>query len=380
MAIQTQGHRVSVMPGFTPVDPSLVAFNPQAITSGALTAIQIAQQLQRKRAFDIQQAELAATRDARIAEELARSGIVTQTAPGVIGATNARNLSTVQIQPSATDLAIAGNQAGLGDIQFREQMRPLTQDTLRMGIEAKNANAPYETDLLFGQTDRGLQDVRLANELAPLTNQLAVAQTTQKLDELPEDKALNDRLKRAEANLKEAQAEAAKAQADYTKRDRPKAGQDATDQLQKQLGHVEQSIQRLENSKVINPSVDNNGMPVPLVQYQGQTRGPDGKVLTDQSSFLGIPFGSATPKKLNPVAEQKSAELARLYALRDELNGRLTAGVAQDAGVSLTQVVAPAPAAPPATSTDRPLTPAEAAKLPPGTPFIGTDGKRRVRN
>jgi hypothetical protein len=378
MAIQTKGHQVSVMPGFTPVDPTLVAFNPQAITSGALSAIQIAQQLQRKRAFDAQQAELAATRDARIAEELARSGIVTQTAPGVIGAANARNLSTVKIQPSATELAIAGNQAGLGDIQFREQMRPLTQDTLRMGIEARNANAPYETDLLFGQTDRALQDLKIASELAPLTGQLAVAQTTQKIEDIPEDKSLSDRLKKAEANLREAQAEAAKAQAEYTRRDRPRAGQDATDQLQKQLGHVEQSIQRLENSKVINPSADNNGMPVPLIQYQGQTRAPDGSVIIDRPSFLGMEFGAGTPRTLNPVAEQKSAELARLYALRDTLNQRLTAGVAQDAGVSLAP--APVKAAPATTSTDRPLTPAEAAKLPPGTPFIGTDGKRRIRN
>jgi len=81
MAIITQGHRLSNLPRYTPVDPSLVAFNPSAATSGIMDALRVGATLEKIKADRAAAEELAATRDARIAYENATKGAATRVAP-----------------------------------------------------------------------------------------------------------------------------------------------------------------------------------------------------------------------------------------------------------------------------------------------------------
>ena len=79
--ITTQGFRLSNLPRYTPVDPSLVAFNPSAATSGIMDALRVGATLEKIKADRAAAEELAATREARIAYENATKGAATRVAP-----------------------------------------------------------------------------------------------------------------------------------------------------------------------------------------------------------------------------------------------------------------------------------------------------------
>lgn len=339
------------MPQYTPVDPRLVAFNPQQLTAGALSTIELANELSKRKAFLAQQAELEATRHGRLAAE------------------NTVNQSVVNVRPhqDIASIALAQNRAAvlpgqteaeLADQSFQAQRRPRVQDIQLTKDMVDEALGPIAGDLALGQARHGLTKLDIAKELDPLKGQLEVAQTEDTLASLPEDKARNDRLKNAKAKLEEAQAELAEANADYVKRDKPKA--DAANRNLTELKNIQLQIQHLENGGVINPNSDNLGKPMPLIQYQAQTRGPDGNLIVNK----GFPiFGTDTVMKTNPEAEQRSAELKGLYALRNSLTEQITGG---------SKASTQAPSAK--------LSAADAAKLPKGTKFIGLDGIERVRN
>lgn len=66
MAIQTQGHVLTNLAQFTPVNPRLAAFNPGAAMDGASEAVQLARGIEELRAYRAAQRELADTRIKRV--------------------------------------------------------------------------------------------------------------------------------------------------------------------------------------------------------------------------------------------------------------------------------------------------------------------------
>lgn len=364
MAIQTQGHQVQVMPQYVAPNPGLIAFNPQQISNGVLSSLQIADALARRKAFLDQQAELEATRQARIDAELARSGILTGTAQGQIAGTNAQNQSLVNTLPAtdAAKIATANQLAAitpaqtpglLADLAFKEEIRPLFQSN-------QVVKAQQEQTLNPVRFDTELTTLRAQQDVAPVQAELTLAQAQQQLASITEDKKLTDAQKLAQIRNLNASARASEAQAAYTERDRPRAG---GPDLMNQLRDVQAQIQSLEKSPVVNPNLDNEGMPVPLIQYQAQTRGPDGMpVLVDAPGL----FTGDRPVTLNPAAEKTASQLQQLYQLRDQLTQAVSGGPSATAKA--------APSTTPKAITSK----AEFDALPSGSPFI-FNGKAGVK-
>jgi hypothetical protein len=372
MAIQTRGFGANVMPQFVAANPELVAFNPNAVTGGVLSTIQIADMLAKRKAFLQQQAELEATRDSRLGAENARNQALISVAPRRALSDIALADKTSALAPSETDVGLAQNKGALADIAFKEGIRPHMEEAARIAAEAQAAAAPGMADVTMAAPGLAMTKINADLSTIPGKAALDAAKSEEELTSLPEDTARNDKLKDAKIALDLAQAEYNKANASYLNRDKPKSG-NGVDELQKALGHVETSIQRLENAKVVNPNTE-GGFPVPLIQYQNQVHDQNGGVLSGYKfSNPGI-LGSSQPLLTDPRAERNAQELKRLYSLRENLSSQLTNGVAESAGIS----VAPPPA-PAQSSGAKVYTPAEAAKLPAGTVFTGTDGKQHVR-
>jgi hypothetical protein len=98
--INTSGHQVSVMPQYTPADPNLLAANPANMLQGALQAIQMQGALAELKAFQRDQAEKAALAGLRV--NASASGYRESAA---------RSENSMRVLPSAGEAAIAQNTA-----------------------------------------------------------------------------------------------------------------------------------------------------------------------------------------------------------------------------------------------------------------------------
>lgn len=191
MAIQTGGFNVSVMPQSPDIDPRYVGINLNHFTSGINQGISTAGNLENLKAFRAQQAELAATRDSRIAGENARGGLAELElayAKGLQDAKMENALATLKFSTEktaadrsflpkdttlrglTTDLAIGaaerqvkntGKIADIEDMELKNRM-----------IEAAYAGANYED--MQGEK-RALTTAQTAEILAQSAERLAKA-------------------------------------------------------------------------------------------------------------------------------------------------------------------------------------------------------------
>lgn len=408
MPINTGGFQVQVMPQYAPVDPRLVAFDPTQFTKGALSSIDLMNALSARKAFEQQQADLAQTHDARIAAELAKFGITSGTAPGEIAAINAKNTGIAAVEPSATKAAIGTNEiAALGNA-FTQRMMPTVQDTQRLGIEAANAAAPDASDATVAEAQ--LKALTAARDLAE--------------GDTAEQKKID-----AQIDLIKAQTSQATAAADYTagrnqtsvQREEIKAAakERQLEQLDKSYANARDTYKAIASdaakaggAKAIDPTGQNPQFTV-AEAADAYNQGPSAyeRIL---NHFLGadpkapIPAGIKAQideyNQLKKDAADARNRMIEINAHNHQAGGYGTSSsgaapitfsipgagsmpqVSQGSLQSnaLANVGAPAPQAVVAPLSKSPspgtiFTPAEAAKLPPGTIFTGTDGKQHVR-
>lgn len=330
MAIQTQGHQVQVMPTYSPVDPNRVSFDLSGLTNGAMSSIQLINALAQQKAFAQAQAELAATREGRL------------------GATNAQNLATIQLAPqkNLADIALAQQQAqlipgqteaALAGQDFSKVLRPFLQNVERQKAETADALSVANADKEIKQSkiDAEKQDREI--EAAPLEHQKRLIQLNQDINSIADDKKLNDTEKLAK--IRQLNAQSANYEAEARKNDRAEGK--IVDPI-KELSQLQLEIQRLQSTPVINPGANNNGTPMPVLQYEAQTRGPDGKVLKVDNPYW---FTGDSPAKLNPEAERIRDQLKILQDRRDSLTKALISQSSAPAPIAAS-APAQAPAAP----------------------------------
>jgi hypothetical protein len=358
MPIQTQGHQVQIMPQYTAMDPNRVTFNPAGFTQGALSSIEIIDQLQKQRAFQQAQMELAATRDGRL------------------GAMNAQNLATIQLAPqrSIADIALAQQQAALipgqteatlANQEFDRYLRPMTQRVQGQKAETAEYLAATRADQEIKQAELDAQRQAREEQQAPLKGALDLAKLTQDFQNIDSDKSMSDTQKLATIRSTLASAAANEAQARKDDRVEPKK----VDPI-KELDDIQMQIQRLQATPVVNPNADNTGMPMPMLQYQAQTRDPNGALLKVDNPYW---FTGDSPVKLNPEAERVAEQLRILQDRRAAITQSMAAPA------SSSGAPAPAPAAQKSSSGAKQITSkAEFDALKPGDPFI-FNGKAGVK-
>lgn len=354
------------------MDPNRVTFDPTGFGRGALSGIEIIDQLSRAKAFAQAQAELAATREGRL------------------GATNATNLATIQLAPqkNIADILLAQQQSALipgqtedalAKQQFNLGLRPFLQNVERQKAETADALAVTRADHEIKQAKLDDEKQDREAEIAPIKGQFDLAKLTQDFENLDKDKSMSDTQKLATIRNTLASAAQSEASADYTERNRPKAN--VKDEQMKEISQLQLEIQRLQATPVLNPNLNNNGMPVPYLQYQGATRDPNGKVLKVDAPGW---FSGDQNALLNPEAERISQQLKILQDRRDALTKALVAPTAPPAitlpSLATPNQSAPSPTAQPKSSSGAKAitTQAEFNALKPGDPFIW-NGKQGVK-
>ncbi len=336
MPIQTAGHQVQVMPSYTAMDPNRVTFDPSGFTNGAMSSIQLLNALAQQKAFQQAQAELAATREGRLGALNAQNLATIQLAPQKNLADIALAQNTVALAPGQRELGLAQDESQIADLGFQKDIRNVVQDTKRQ--QAKAAN-----ELVGPEAEAKLLKAQGEVESLPVTNKLTLEKARQDLASITEDKDLSDREKLARIRNLNASAASSEANAAFTDRNRPSSkNQNVIDEAQKQLGHIEMSIRRLEAQKVTDPNLNNEGMPVPIQQYQAATRDVKGNLITIPRKNFNLPLigTPAHPAVLNPEAEKVGTQLNNLYKLREKYTNDLTAALAGE------EAAAAAPAAP----------------------------------
>lgn len=396
MSIETGGYQVGVMPQYTPMDPRMVAFQPQQFSAGALSSLELINELDKRKAFAAQQAEQAATRAGRVGAMNAQNLATMDLAPRKSLADIALADQAAALAPGATTVGLGAQVAALRNQGNATQLDPYLQDTAL-------TKAMSDSSLAGKRADLDAANVDAQTEIQPVKAEFDLEKAREALGSITEDKNLSDQEKVAKIRQLNASAAASEANASYTDRNKPKAGrQNTIDEAQKQLGHIEMSIRRLESQKVVDPNSDTQGMPVPIQQYQASTRDAKGNVVILPKTFPYI-FQDDKKAVLNPEAEKVSAQLNQLYALRESYNNQIAQALQEDAtpdaapidvtrglaglmpatpGAAPVQAapIQQAPVAPPPVQRAAiPLTPAQAATLKPGTVFLGTDGKQHVR-
>lgn len=229
MAISTSGFDIPVQARYTPVDPNLVAFNPNEVTKGVLSAYQVAETQAKLKAYQALQQELDATRQSRIGAQNAKDvlGAATDTgalknvdvlnqsvgqgalanialakktiatAPGQAEAINAETANTVATLPGQTEATVAKQK-------FDASQRAAIESVQSFHNAALSSAAPtdYLTTLNTASTNL-------------VTAKFQLAKIEDELKSLPEDKARKDALENAKIRLAGAEADFHESQVRY---------------------------------------------------------------------------------------------------------------------------------------------------------------------
>jgi hypothetical protein len=111
MAINTRGFQVSAMPQYTPVDPSLVAYNPQETTQGLLQALNAVETDRQMRAQRAARAERDLLAGKRIAATEAEYDSILSRLPAQDRGILAQLAADERMRPTATEARIAQDTA-----------------------------------------------------------------------------------------------------------------------------------------------------------------------------------------------------------------------------------------------------------------------------
>lgn len=147
MAIQTAGSQVSVMPQYSPVNPSLVAFNPTSVSDGMMNAFNLAKALEEIKSKKALQAEIEATRQKRIEAANAKNtlGAATDTsALGLVEPQTALELGKIGQQQTLLEPT---TKSKLSDLYFNTAKNEAFQPNLRLlaSVEAAKGQADRST-------------------------------------------------------------------------------------------------------------------------------------------------------------------------------------------------------------------------------------------
>ncbi len=379
MAITTQGHRLSNLPRYTPVDPSLVAFNPSAATSGIMDALKVGATLDKIRAERAAQAELAATRPTRVGATIAQDKLLEAIAT--------KRLPNVSDQAATEAAELLARRALAGETTALSPVRTEAETARYKGIAKAT---PFITDaqIAKAQEDIGLSPYRVKAqkaqlgsiaEITPFTTEAQIAAAKRGtardtrgtgIDPIMEDFALADayygnqakslapQLTLANIGKTAAEAGLAQANADYIA-----SGARTQDRSIQELAALNMDIKRSNEAMVANP--EEPGKQMSLAAYESEFGHParpvDNRWLTSWRD----------PIKRNPEADLALIERDRKARIATDITRKL----ASKRGVEGDEDVTPQVRA---SGGEKRYSPEEASKLPKGTVFIGIDGVKRV--
>jgi hypothetical protein len=367
--------RATVMPDPGLVDPRLLAADYTGIVRGANEGLQLAGNFSRLQDAAIARADAAALRDPRLAAERAQLELAPRMAQNQLALSN-----VARIRAENTPLELAetfnvgevvrrapdGSEYATPDVMLNRtviEVDPLTGERR----EATRAVRPLSTIEQQAQSEaqmlarEELNDIRRAQMEANAANSASLQQF--RADQQSErERAAAERERLANENLQLRQtAEQRLTRQGDERIDAASAAREAPLRQMTQMGSI-----RVPTGES-------------LADYMERTRDNTGAVRTEKDARWYLPSGleSDVPVQLNPQAEQMVQQYQQIAA---RVAGPLAAaGTQQPTILEPTKLQSgpnmPEPqGSPPQYPT---LSPMEAAKLPSGSFFYGTDGKLR---
>jgi len=331
------------MPQYTPVNPSLVAFNPSQVSDGMMSAFNLAKALEDIKSKKALQAELDTTRKQRLAAQNAQNELIAAEAGaglGLVEPQTALKLGEIGqkqrlLEPTTnarlSDLAFgtAKNNANIGNLGLLASVDkakaeadlstigPVAQATV---AEAGARKSEAETSVALADLKRASTAAQL--EMAQLINKLGMAnaapeallkaiKTSSLLASAKTDDEHRKALQQADLALKESQTAQNLAQADYALglgRQNGGAG-NTPEQEAKRLQGL---IKELDNMKIGDGTRT-------LGVYINETFNDDGTVKGDK--YWGLQSNATRDPIGDFYIQQRQAYQQKLINLRDAIGG-----------------------------------------------------------
>lgn len=412
MAISTGGFGVNVMPTYTPVDPSLAAFNPAEITKGMLNHFQMQGTVAQLQAFKQHAQEVADTEaqrtqilkqqaeqdrlklesaaalhkydiDRRIAEakaaKIEAEGRET-VAPSATEDTLAKYRQMATLRPGTTELGLLGQTRDIG-------MAKADVELLPFAIAAKKSQAETQARQAAGElgrveTTEGVKDInasmaldtaKFAEGLLPAQQQLVAFKLADDLKNAQTDRDKQRAHLDAQNTLLLMQAKKFEAEAAGTGRFE-KDPFTKYSKVQAAISNLGMQESRLWNQKVPIPGTKTEG---DMAQYLQATRKGGIYGGADKSTWLGL--GAPVPK--DPAVEQTLEMVQRIRKERARLEGIAQGidimGEPKAGDESLAAPAAPAPVAQP--SVPKVSNQAEYDALTSGQSYLDPNGVLRIK-
>lgn len=385
--INTGGFDVGVMPTYSPVNPSLASFNPVDITHGLMDSIQLTGNVDQLKAFRQHAAEIAATEGVRtqlLKAQADQAAIARDHAAAVqqasIDSAVAQFKANAAVQPKVAEqtvktidsnmpnIATKGLLEGtllnnqLGSAKFEGTRQPILQGVQRQMDQAAVAAAPWQADTIVSSAYTNKINADTAAKMAEEDFAKGKTGKAQLEDAQIQQYIANAAYLGSEAHWREAEAAKALAAAGHT------------DPV-KMVAALDANIARL--GKLSAGSGENSpatGKPETLDEYEQRVKDEAGATNTKRVfPYIGDSNKVAVPT--SAVAERLLAQKRTLTAAKDKWLSQIAQGGLQqssvDAGASLTDGAEVDP--------NKIYTPQEAALLPSGTVFLGTDGQHHTR-
>lgn len=318
--IQTGGFNPTVMPTYTPVNPGLVAFNPDALNNGILSAFKVATEDEKLKAFKMQNDELAQLREDRLTAahaKLQNEAGVDQSAmtlrPLQTGNALAGLQLTSDLQPGVRQMALTGQGFDIADQAVKRPMQSSVLATEAAAQPDKNVATLNDAALAAEKSSSNLDNAATASDTARIQAELAndqayFDQQTQGMTHDQKLAALTDEIRHAQSDrdvkragalleneVKKATATQLQAKSAYELgQGRQPASRDKT------MADLSQ-IERIKQSE-LSAAFDESG--VPLAVYRANL---------------------LTGGEHNPIADEKLRYVTHLEALAKEtLNDHMT--------------------------------------------------------
>jgi hypothetical protein len=318
--IQTSGFQVGAMPTYTPVNPSLVAFNPTEVSDGMLKAFRISNALEELKASKAKQAELAATRSARIAMENAVAG--SNTAKAVAETPMHAQRTGYESQKIDLDsrLLFPKFEYELGDLGFKtartaanKEMLPSVIDTEKAvnkaaGDKAK-AEAAYVAPEALARASMADANRAAANNAISNADAQGKLQGMKTQDEIANFNALSaikTKLALRAEEMYDADLEAKKAEAQYRKDMGAAANLKGAAAVKQEVAGLQRYLDSLMKTEFLSPD---GKMMVSPMQYAQQFYSGGYKIRKDESGSNVMEGQGPVTGKWNPFVDNVNQEM-----------------------------------------------------------------------
>ncbi len=281
--INTSGHEVQVMPSYTPVNPSLMGFNPQNVTNGALGALSVADSLEKIKSFRQHAEEIAKTEHARnsiLQAEADKAAILAGHLQTTKDAQDEYDLSHLKLQSEQNKLELpnvskkAKVEGSALDLTANQQAFDATQQGTKQSVESITNASAFDNAFTKSLAAKNQAETDYQASL------LNLAKAKEEALSFPADKARKDNLinaqievQKAIANKDNADAELARAkpgmaeQALKQKADAAVFHQNNYNTISQDYQRTGQVLARLEGEVIPDPS---GGDPIKASQLASQ--------------------------------------------------------------------------------------------------------------